>query len=466
MHTPHTEHGHHLAVPELVGAHVPGADVGVVGGAHAAATHADGACAGTGDAAASGGCSGPANGRGHMAARLSRSAPCAWPKAPAHRPCRSRRRRRSCSRQQRCSCTRPADMCGHRARWAGAAGKECPPVQTDAFNARPRTQTQRPQEQRARVPTGVAGMRTGLHVMHAAGDGSRAPRSAHGWLAGRPVTLQRSWSTPQPSSPPTHRPSAHLPDGQMLPLQLRRVGVGVGWGPSTGGQHIEAQVQAGWPAHEQYECLPAKWHRAPATHQLPQFCRARGEKGHGWVKPGPGCGAGLATSKDGLHPRSQQTAEERCCGPPGCSGACPAPGMRPPGSPWGPALGWCTGRARHTPGGDPWGTRSRRRHTRALRRAGGPGGGRVSAEGSSTLELLLGMDGRAAGACACLARMPAPVRRAHKHMSWRGMAPTHTSRTSGHTCHCRGWEREEPSETSGVEKRAQGRLHSCACAAV
>ena len=36
--------GHHLGVPGDVGAHVLGADVGVVGGAHAAAAHADGAC--------------------------------------------------------------------------------------------------------------------------------------------------------------------------------------------------------------------------------------------------------------------------------------------------------------------------------------------------------------------------------------------------------------------------------------
>lgn len=208
-----------------------------------------------------------------MAARLSRSAPCAGPKASAHRPCRSRRRRRSCSRQQRCSCTRPANMGGHRARWAGAAGKECPPVQKDAFarkcpsthaQAR-RTQTQRPQELQAWVPTGVAGMRTGLHVMHAAGDGSRAPRSAHGWLAGRPVTLQRSWSTPQPSSPPTHRPSAHLPDGQMLPLQQ---GLGLGWG---GGRAQAASILkrrcrlGGQPMSSMSVCLQSGTERLPLT---------------------------------------------------------------------------------------------------------------------------------------------------------------------------------------------------------
>lgn len=33
------------------------------------------------------------------------------------------------------------------------------------------------------------------------------------------LTLHRIWSMPQPSSPPTHRPSTHAPDGQMFPLQ-------------------------------------------------------------------------------------------------------------------------------------------------------------------------------------------------------------------------------------------------------
>lgn len=35
----------------------------------------------------------------------------------------------------------------------------------------------------------------------------------------QPVTLQRSWLMPQPSSPPTHTPSTHGPEGQMFPLQ-------------------------------------------------------------------------------------------------------------------------------------------------------------------------------------------------------------------------------------------------------